>query len=74
MGLGDNKEALEWYRKAAGKADNMFAATYLLKAGIVCEELGDNAQALSFYKEIKDKYPQSIEGYEIDKYIARIDK
>ena len=74
VGLGDNKEALEWYSKAAGTADNMFAATYLLKAGIVCEEMGDNARALSFYKEIKDKYPQSIEGYEIDKYIARIDK
>ena len=74
VGLGDNKAALGWYEKAAGKADNLFAATYLLKAGVVCEELGDNAKALSFYKEIKDKYPQSIEGYDIDKYIARIDK
>ncbi len=74
VGLDRNADALVWYRKAASKADNMFAATYLLKAGIVCEEMGDNAQALAFYKEIKDKYPQSIEGYEIDKYIARIDK
>ena len=74
VGLGDNKQALEWFVKAARKADNLFAATYLLKAGVVCEELGDNNKALSFYKEIKEKYPQSIEGYEIDKYIARIDK
>ncbi len=51
----------------------MFSAAYLLKAGAVCEELGDNAKALSFYKEIKEKYPQSMEGYEIDKYISRIE-
>ena len=51
----------------------MFAAGYLLKAGVVCEELGDNAKALTFYKKIKDQYPQSIEGYDIDKYITRIE-
>ena len=59
--------------KAAETSDNIFAATYLLKAGVVCEELGDNAKALSFYKKIKDQYPQSIEGYDIDKYISRIE-
>ena len=74
VGLNELKEALVWYRKAIAEADNMFAATYMLKAGIVCEEMGDNAAALAFYKDIKDKYPQSIEGYEIDKYISRIDK
>ena len=51
----------------------MFAAGYLLKAGVVCEELGDNAKALACYKKIKDKYPQSMEGYDIDKYISRIE-
>lgn len=74
VGLGNNAEALTWYLKAANKADNIFAATYLLKAGIVCEELGDNAQALTLYKKIKDQYANSIEGYEIDKYISRIEK
>lgn len=74
VGLNELKEALVWYDKAAAKADNMFAATYLFKAGIVCEELGDNAAALDYYKKIKDQYPQSIEGYDIDKYISRIDK
>ena len=24
------------------------------------------------YETIKDKYPQSVEGYDIDKYISRI--
>ncbi len=72
-GLEDYKSALLWYEKAAGKIDNMYAATYLLKAGVVCEELGDNAKALQLYKTIKDKYPQSKEGYDIDKYITRLE-
>lgn len=70
--LEDYKAALDCYTKAAAKADNMFAATYMLKAAVVCEELGQNDKALALYKEIKDKYPQSMEGYDIDKYITRI--
>ena len=73
VGSGNNKEALSWFDKAAGAADNVFAAGYLLKAGVVCEELGDNVKALAYYKKIKDRYPQSMEGYDIDKYISRIE-
>ena len=71
--LEDYKTALGYYEKAAARVDDMYAASYLLKAGVVCEELGDNARALEFYKKIKDKYPQSKEGYDIDKYISRIE-
>ena len=73
VGLENLKAALGCFEKAAATADNIFAAAYLLKAGVVCEELGDNAKALSFYKAIKDKYPTSLEGYDIDKYITRIE-
>ncbi|MGI5846676.1 MAG: tetratricopeptide repeat protein [Candidatus Cryptobacteroides sp.] len=73
VGLEKYKEALGCFEKAAARADNMFAAGYLLKAGVVCEELGDQEKALGFYKKIKDKYPQSMEGYDIDKYISRIE-
>ena len=73
VGLEDLKTALGCYEKAAGVVDNMFAATYLLKAGVVCEELGDNDKALECYKKIKDQYPTSLEGYDIDKYITRIE-
>ena len=72
-GLEDYNKALDYFEKAAAEVDNMFAATYLLKAGIVAEKLGDNAKALSFYKKIKDQYPQSMEAYDIDKYIGRIE-
>ncbi len=70
--LGDYNAALKNYLAAAAVEDNTFVASYLLKAGIICEEMGDNAQALKHYQTIKDKYPQTYEGFEIDKYINRI--
>ena len=87
--LGNYQQAIDYLKKyksdeAITKAraqaiavddnfSNIFNATYMLKAGVVCEQLGDNAKALSYYKAIKDKYPQSMEGYDIDKYISRIE-
>ena len=73
VGLEDYAAALGYFEKAADTIDNMFAAGYLLKAGAVCEKLGQKDQALAFYKKIKDQYPQSMEGYDIDKYISRIE-
>jgi tetratricopeptide (TPR) repeat protein len=72
-GLENYGKALTYFEKAAKSADNMFAAGYLLKAGAVAEKLGDDAKALSFYQTIKDQYPQSMEGYDIDKYIGRLE-
>ncbi len=73
VALEDYKTALSYFEQAAGTIDNLFKAGYLLKAGVVAEKLGDSAKALAFYKEIKDQYPQSMEAYEVDKYIARIE-
>jgi len=72
VGLENYAEALTYFEKAAAIVDNMYAAGYLLKAGMVAEKLGEDAKALGFYETIKDKYPQSMEGYDIDKYIGRI--
>ena len=71
-GLMKNKDALNSYLKAASYSDNVFAATYMHKAAIMQEELGDFKAAIKTYEEIKVKYPQSQEGAEADKYIARI--
>ncbi|MBR5857107.1 MAG: tetratricopeptide repeat protein [Bacteroidales bacterium] len=70
--LNELEKAAAEYVKAAKKADNILAAGYLKKAGIVYEELGKPAEALKMYEEIKTKYPQSVEGFEINKYISRI--
>ena len=72
VGLEDYSKALGYFEKAAAVVDNMFAAGYLLKAGVVAEKLGQNEKALGFYKQIKDQYPSSMEGYDVDKYIGRL--
>jgi len=41
-----------------------------MKAGMAYEELGNYEKALSLYKRIKEEFPRSNEGREIDKYIA----
>ncbi len=70
-GLSNYDEAISNYKKAAAHSDNIFAAGYLLKAGLLYEEKGDKENAVKMYQEIKDKYPQSVEGFEVDKYISR---
>ena len=72
VGLEEYAKALNYFEKAAAVVDNMFAAGYLLKAGVVAEKLGQNEKALALYTQIKEQHPDSMEGYEIDKYIGRL--
>ena len=73
VGLQEWNKAADCYEKAAAKKDNVFAAGYLMKAAAVYEKLGENDKALALYKKVKDQYPNSFEGREIDKYISRIE-
>ncbi len=66
-------EALAMYKKAAATAGNMLAAGYLFQGGLVAEKLGKKDEALAMYKEIKDKYYQSPEAMDIDKYISNLE-
>ena len=74
VGLGDYAAAVRSYKAAVERADNVFAASYLIKEGTALEALGQNAEALACYNAVKTDYPQSIEAYDIDKYIARVSK
>ena len=73
-GLEDYSAALGCFEDAANVIDNIYAADYLLKAGATAEKLGQNDKALGYYLIIKDKYQQSFVGYDIDKYIGRLQK
>ena len=73
QGLEDNEKALASYKAAAKADDSVFAAAYLLKAGIAAEAMGLKDEALSLYNDIKVKYPNAIEAMEIDKYISRLE-
>jgi len=73
VGLEDYTTAISYFEKAADLSDDTYSAEYLLKAGVAYEELGQNDKALVCYQRIKDNWPQSVEGYDIDKYITRIE-
>ena len=73
VGLEEYEKAVSLYKKAlAVNEKNDFNSTILFKEGLALKALGKNAEALACYKTILDKYPQSIEAYDIDRYIAEV--
>lgn len=72
VGLEQFENAVRYFLDAANVIDNEFVAAYLLKAGIIYEEMGKPAEALKQYEIIRTKYGNTYEGREINKYITRI--
>lgn len=71
--LKKTDDAIKYYKKAATFSDNeVYAPYYLLKAGNYCEYLKKYKEANELYQEIKEKYPLSETGRDIEKYIARV--
>ena len=70
--LGNLGEAAENYMKAANKNKNKFTTPiYMMRAGIVYEDLAQYNDAIKVYETIKNDYPETNEGREIEKFIAR---
>ena len=70
--LGDNENALKYYKKAAEKNNNLFVTpVFLMKAGWTYELMNNYEEALKIYEQIHKNYYQSYESREIEKYIAR---
>ena len=74
VNVEDYSAAVSCYKQAVKIADNDFAAGYLRKLGGVYEHLGDKAAALGCYKTLKEKYPASVEAYDIDQFIAAVEE
>lgn len=71
--LGQNDKAIEYFLKAAKKADNnSLSPNYLIQAGQLYEAQGKPQKALDCYREVKTKYINSMAYQEIDKYIERL--
>ena len=71
MELNQAEKAAGYYAEAAELRKNEFTTPlFLMKAAWANEELGNYEKALNFYTKIKEEYPRSNEGREIDKYIA----
>lgn len=65
------KEALEYYIKAADVDENEFTRPrYLLKAGQAALSLGNKADALKYFTEIKEKFEATPEGATVDAMIG----
>ncbi len=72
MQIGERVKALRHYTRAAEMSDNTFTTPiYLMKAANLLEMESNYAKALELYNRIKTKYPESNEGANIDKFIAR---
>ena len=71
--LGKTEKAIELYTEAYKINENILTSPiYMLKAGVLLESANKTADALKIYETIKLKFPDSNEGKNIDKYIARI--
>jgi len=70
--LGKAAEGINHFLKAASDASSdILSPIYLKKAGIAYESISDYANAQKVYKSIKDKYPNSQEASDIEKFIER---
>lgn len=70
---GDMDKGLSFYDKAISAGKNeLLTSYYMKKAGMLCEYQNRPSDALKYYKELKEKYPMSPAGTDIDKYIARV--
>ncbi len=66
------KEALEFYVKAAdaNNTNDFTRPMFLLKAGKTALALGNKAEALKYFTEIKDNFDTTPEGQQIDALIG----
>ncbi len=72
VNTGNVKEGISYFEKAAKNADNeVISPVFLKKAGLAYESLNQYKDAVKVYTTIKEKYFNSMEASDIDKYITR---
>jgi tetratricopeptide (TPR) repeat protein len=72
--LNRKEDAVAEYKKAGTvfDKDDFISPEYLFRAGYLYESMGKNKEAIEMYQSIKDKYPASQRGFDIDRYLARL--
>jgi len=71
--LGDFDKAISMYSKAASAKNNEFLTPYyLMKLGMLQQKQGDNAAAAKAFNTIKENFPASSQGADIDRYLAQV--
>lgn len=72
MELNKATDAVSYYKKAGAADNELISPIYLLRAGLALEKANKPQEAIAIYQEIRKKYPQTNEGREMDKYLARL--
>jgi TolA-binding protein len=74
MSLGKKSEGVEYYLKAGkhNEKDEYTSSECLFLAGLAYETIGKSKEAGEVYLTIKEKYPKSEKGAQVDKYLARV--
>tara|TARA_R110002049_G_scaffold609_7_gene3468 strand:- start:10259 stop:11023 length:765 start_codon:yes stop_codon:yes gene_type:complete len=68
--INQPEQALEYYEKAASKKENEYTAPlFLYKAGMTAMELKKFDKAASLFTKIKENYPTSDQGRDVEKFI-----
>jgi tetratricopeptide (TPR) repeat protein len=72
--LNRKEEAAAQYKKAGtvSEKDDLISPEYLFRAGYLYESMGKNKEAIEMYQLVKDKYPNSQRGYDVERYLARL--
>jgi tetratricopeptide (TPR) repeat protein len=71
--LNDLDKAVSTLKKAAERANNnSLSPLFLIQAGQILESQDKKGEALKLYKEIKEKYFESMQYQTIDQYIERV--
>lgn len=70
---GQFGKAASTYEQAAAQYSNeLTAPRYLLEAGQAYEDAGDYSAAEAVYQKIEEKYAESDEAEEVERYLARV--
>lgn len=72
--LGKKQEAVDQYKKAGTifPEDNINSPEYLYRAALLYKDLGKKQEAIDALHLIRDKYPVSPRGYDVDKVLAKM--
>lgn len=73
--LGKNEDALDYYKKAAHhfEKDETNSSEYLFLAAYFADRvLKNQKEAISLYKELKEKYPNTQQGTQAESYLAQL--
>jgi tetratricopeptide (TPR) repeat protein len=73
--LGKNADALDYYKKAAHhfEKDEAASAEALFLAGYFADRVMKNQkEAIALFKELKEKFPRTQQGFEADNYLAQL--